>query len=43
MTFHLVPGFYDLGRYGIIISETVLVSRTGCEVITNFPRELFVA
>ncbi len=43
MTFHLVPGFYDLGRYGIIISETVLVGRTGCEVITNFPRELFVA
>lgn len=43
MTFHLVPGFFDLGRHSIVISETVLVSGTGCEVITNFPRELFVA
>ncbi len=43
MTFHLVPGIYDLGRHTIIISETVLVRQTGCEVITNFPRDLFVA
>ena len=43
MTFHLVPGIYDLGRHTIVISETVLVSETGCEVITNFPRDLFVA
>jgi Xaa-Pro dipeptidase len=42
MTFHLVPGIYDLGRHGIVISETVLVTETGCEVITNFPRDLFV-
>jgi Xaa-Pro dipeptidase len=43
MTFHLVPGLYDLGRHTLIISETVLVTDTGCEVITNFPRDLFVA
>jgi Xaa-Pro dipeptidase len=43
MTFHLVPGIYDLGRHTIVISETVLVTETGCEVITNFPRDLFVA
>jgi len=42
MTFHLVPGVYDLGRHTIICSETVLVTGTGCEVITKFPRELFV-
>jgi Xaa-Pro dipeptidase len=42
MTFHLVPGLFDLGRYTIVISETVLVGKSGCEVITNFPRELFV-
>jgi Xaa-Pro dipeptidase len=42
MTFHLVPGLYDLGRYTIVISETVLVGKSGCDVITNFPRELFV-
>jgi Xaa-Pro dipeptidase len=42
MTFHLVPGIYDLARYTIIISETVLVTDTGCEVITDFPRDLFL-
>jgi Xaa-Pro dipeptidase len=42
MTFHLVPGIYDLGRYTIIISETVHVTAAGCEVLTAFPRELFV-
>jgi Xaa-Pro dipeptidase len=42
MTFHLVPGIYDLGRHAIVISETVLVTPTGREVITSFPRELFV-
>jgi len=43
MTFHLVPGLYDLGRHTLIISETVLVTEGGCNVITNFPRDLFVA
>jgi Xaa-Pro aminopeptidase len=42
MTFHLVPGVYDLGRYTIIISETVLVTEQGCDVLTRFPRDLFV-
>jgi Xaa-Pro dipeptidase len=43
MTFHLVPGFYDLGKYTIIQSETILVTDSGCESITQFPRDLFVA
>lgn len=42
MTFHLVPGFYDLGRYEIAVTDTVLVTDSGCEVITNYPRELVV-
>lgn len=42
MTFHLVPGIYDLNRHTIVVSETVLVTGTGCEVITNFPRDLFI-
>lgn len=49
MVFHLVPGVLylspragRLGSYGLVISETVLVTNDGCEVITNFPRELFV-
>ena len=43
MTFHLDPGFHDLGRYAITISDTVLVTEGGCEVLTRFPRQPFVA
>jgi Xaa-Pro aminopeptidase len=42
MTFHLVPGIYDLGRYTLTVSDTVLVTDSGCEVITNFPRDPFI-
>ncbi len=42
MTFHLVPLLLipDTGAMGF--SETVLVTRTGCEVLTRIPRRLFV-
>jgi Xaa-Pro dipeptidase len=43
MTFHLVPGMSELGRYHYSVSETVLVTERGCEVLTSFPREPFVA
>ena len=43
MTFHLVPGVFVPNKFIINISETVLVTETGCEPITQFPRELFVA
>jgi Xaa-Pro dipeptidase len=42
MTFHLVPGFMDLGHYAITISDSILVTEAGCEVLTDFPRDLFV-
>jgi Xaa-Pro aminopeptidase len=42
MTFHLVPLLLipDTGAMGF--SETVLVTRTGCEVLTRIPRRLVV-
>ena len=40
MTFHLVPIVFVPGLGGIGFSETVLVTETGAEAITNFPREL---
>jgi len=42
MTFHLVPmaGFRGEGNMGF--SETVLVTASGCEVLTDAPRELHV-
>ncbi len=42
MGFHLVPGFFVLGEYGIVVSESVVVAERGCEVVTAFPRDVFV-
>lgn len=41
MTFHMMPGMW-LDGYGVAITETLRVTETGCETITDFPRELFV-
>jgi Xaa-Pro dipeptidase len=40
MVFHMPPALRNPGRHGIGFSETVLVTETGCEVLTNFPRTL---
>ena len=41
MTFHLVPGYSELNRHTVVISETILVTETGCEALTDYPRKLF--
>ena len=41
MVFHLVPGIYVPPEFVVVISETVVVSEGGVEVITEFPRCLF--
>ena len=41
MTFHFIPGLW-FDQFGIEISETVRVTETGCEVLTNFQRELLI-
>jgi len=43
MSLHLVPGIFVPGRHLVVISDTVLVTADGCEVLTDFPRELFEA
>lgn len=43
MVFHLVPGIYVPGKHVVVISETVVVTKDGCECLTNFPRQIFVA
>lgn len=40
MTFHCVPTLFD-EEYGMCFSESVLVTDTGCEVLTQYPRRLF--
>ena len=43
MVFHVAPALREQGRYGAACSETVAVTDQGVEVLTDFPRELFVS
>jgi Xaa-Pro dipeptidase len=42
MVFHMPPALRMPRQYCVGFSETVLVTATGCEVLTNYPRELCV-
>ncbi len=39
MTFHVIPTMFRDG-FGMAISDSVRVTETGCEVLTNHPRDL---
>ena len=42
MVFHMPPALRAFQRLCVGMSETVLVSETGCEVLTTYPRELHI-
>jgi Xaa-Pro dipeptidase len=42
MVFHLIPWALVPGQFAMGLSETIRVTKTGCEVITQFPREIFI-
>jgi Xaa-Pro dipeptidase len=42
MTFHASTSLRRLGEFGVTVSETVAVTETGCEVLTDLPRDLHV-
>lgn len=42
MVYHMPPAIREQGKYGVGFSETVIVTKDGCEIITDFPRELIV-
>ena len=42
MVFHVTPAMRQHRQHGVGCSETVAVTEQGAEVITSFPRELFV-
>ncbi len=41
MTFHIIPTLF-LEEFGMCFSDSVRVTETGCEVMTPYPRKLFV-
>ena len=41
MTFHVIPTLF-LDEFGMCFSDSVRVTQTGCELLTHFPRRLFV-
>ncbi len=40
MTFHMPPALREYGKYGFGVSEAVLVTEDGCEVLTTFPERV---
>lgn len=42
MVFHIPPALRIPRSFGLGFSETVLVTDDGCELLTRFPRELFI-
>ena len=40
MTFHMPIILFEAGRYGVGLSETVLVTDQGCEVLSGLPRAI---
>jgi len=42
MVFHMPPALRAFQRLCVGMSETVLVSESGCEVLTLHPRELYI-
>ena len=41
MTFHIIPTMFRKG-FGMAISDSVRVTETGCELLTNYPRDLVI-
>lgn len=41
MTFHIIPTLFQ-ENFGMCFSDSVKVTEFGCEVMTNYPRKLFV-
>ncbi len=41
MTFHFMPGLW-LDDWGIEITESLLITESGCETLADYPRELLV-
>lgn len=41
MAFHFMPGLW-LDEWGLEITESIMITKTGSETFCQFPRELFI-
>ena len=41
MTFHIIPTMFR-EDFGMAISDSIRVTATGCEVLTQYPRDLVI-
>lgn len=41
MVFHLIPDLKVINEGGVVFSETVMVTKNGHEVLTNYPQKIF--
>lgn len=42
MVYHIPPAIRQLGEFGVGFSETIIVTKDGCEICTDYPRELAI-
>jgi Xaa-Pro dipeptidase len=42
MVFHIGTGLFEYPRYQLGITDTIIVTDSACEVVTDFPRELVI-
>jgi Xaa-Pro dipeptidase len=42
MTFHASTSLRQVGVFGVTVSETIVVTDSGCDVLTDVPRRLFI-
>jgi len=43
MTFHASTSLRKIGEFGVTVGETIAVTESGCEVLTDAPRQLVVS
>jgi Xaa-Pro dipeptidase len=42
MVFHVGTGLFEYPRYQIAVTETIIITDSGCELVTDYPRQLVV-